>query len=78
MAEVVRKPQVPPTEVLSVRVDASLRKEYAKAREVAHRQDIDLTAMVSAALRDVFTTIIAASGPGKIAAISERRTSATE
>ena len=72
MAEIVRKPQPTPTTVLSVRVEASLKDEYAKARKAAERQNIDLTAMASAALGDVFKAVLGA-GSAKVAALSDRR-----
>jgi hypothetical protein len=72
MAEIVRKPQVAPTTVIALRVEASLKDEHAKARKVAERQNIDLTAMVSAALSDVFKAIMGA-GPGKVSSLSDRR-----
>ncbi len=61
MAEVIRKPQATLTTVLSVRVEASLKDEYAKARKAAERQNIDLVAMMSTALGDVFKAVIGAT-----------------
>ena len=72
MAEIVRKPQPIPTTVLSVRVEASLKDEYAKARKAADRQNLDLSAMISAALGDVFKTVIG-SGPTKVSSLGDRR-----
>jgi hypothetical protein len=66
--EIIRKPQEPATETLSVRVTAGLKKEHARARDVAQRQGIDMTAMVTNALSDVFKAIIQSSG--KVTAIS--------
>jgi hypothetical protein len=66
--EVIRKPQAPATEVISVRVSAGLKKEHAKARDIAERLGIDLTAMASSALSEVFKTITQASS--KVTAIS--------
>ena len=73
MAEIVRKPQPIPTTVLSVRVEASLKDEYAKARKAADRQNLDLSAMMSAALGDVFKTVIG-SGSTKVSSLGDRRT----
>ncbi len=56
--EVIRKPKQPAIEIISVRVTAGLKKDQAKAREIAERLDIDLTAMVTQALGDVFNSII--------------------
>jgi hypothetical protein len=72
MAEIVRKPQPTPTTVLSVRVDASLKDEYAKARKAADRQSIDLSAMMSVALGDVFKAVIGASST-KVSSLNDRR-----
>jgi hypothetical protein len=72
MAELVRKPQPTPTTVISVRVEASLKDDYAKARKTAERQNIDLTAMLSAALGDVFKAVMGAA-PAKVSALSDRR-----
>jgi hypothetical protein len=66
--EIVKKPKPIPTETLSIRVLAGLRKEYAKAREQADRQEIDLMAMISTALSDVFKSVAQASS--KVTAIS--------
>jgi hypothetical protein len=66
--EVIRKPQQPATETISIRVTAGLKKEYAKARDIAQRQGIDLTAMATNALSEVFKTIAQASS--KVTAIS--------
>ena len=62
--EVIRKPQQPATEIISIRVTEGLKKEYAKARDIAQRQDIDMTAMVTNALSEVFKTIIHAGTRG--------------
>ena len=56
--EVIRKPKQPAIEIISVRVTAGLKKDQAKAREIAERLDIALTAMVTQALGDVFNSII--------------------
>ena len=72
MAEIVRKPQPIPTTVLSVRVEASLKDEYAKARKAAERQSVDLSAMMSIALGDVFKTVIG-SGSTKVSSLGDRR-----
>ena len=72
MAEIVRKPQPTPTTVLSVRVEASLKDEYAKARKAAERQNLDLSAMMSAALGDVFKTVIGTSST-KVSSLGDRR-----
>jgi hypothetical protein len=72
MAEIVRKPQPPSTIVLSVRVEAALKDEYAKARKAADRQSIDLSAMMTAALADVFKTVIG-SGSAKVSSLGDRR-----
>ena len=56
--EVIRKPKQPAIEIISVRVTAGLKKDQAKAREIAERLEIDLTAMVTQALGDVFNSII--------------------
>ena len=72
MAEIVRKPQPTPTTVLSVRVEASLKDDYAKARKTAERQNIDLTAMLTAALSDVFKAV-ANAGSAKVSLLGERR-----
>jgi hypothetical protein len=66
--EIIKKPQPPATETLSIRVAAGLRKEYAKAREQAERQNIDLMTMMSTALSDVFKAVAQASS--KVTAIS--------
>ncbi len=72
MAEIVRKPQPTPTTVISVRVEASLKDDYAKARKTAERQNIDLTAMLTAALSDVFKAVMGAA-PTKVSSLSDRR-----
>jgi hypothetical protein len=72
MAEVIRKPQATLTTILSVRVDASLKDEYAKARKAAERQNIDLTAMMTAACSDVFKAVMGA-GTTKVSSIGDRR-----
>lgn len=59
--EVIRKPQQIATEVISIRVTAGLKKEHAKARATAQRQDIDMTTMVTKALSEVFKSIEHAS-----------------
>lgn len=66
--EIIRKPQQPATETLSIRVTAGLKKEHAKAREVADRQGIDMTAMVTNALSEVFKAIVQTSS--RVTAIS--------
>ncbi len=72
MAEIVRKPQPTPTIVLSIRLEASLKDEYAKARKTAERQSIDLTAMMSTALTDVFKAV-ANAGSAKVSVLGDRR-----
>jgi hypothetical protein len=72
MAEIVRKPQTPSTIVLSVRVEVSLKDEYVKARKAAERQSIDLPAMMTTALADVFKTVIG-SGSTKVSSLGDRR-----
>jgi hypothetical protein len=72
MAEVIRKPQPTLTTVLSVRVEASLKDEYAKARKTAERQNIDLVAMMTTALGDVFKAVSGVGTP-KVSALSDRR-----
>jgi hypothetical protein len=66
--EIIRKPQEPATEVISFRVAAGLKKDFAKARDIAQRQGIDLTAMLSNALSEVFKAIAQTSS--KVTAIS--------
>jgi hypothetical protein len=66
--EIIRKPQQPPTEMISVRVTAGLKKEYARARDLAQRQGIDLTAMVSNAVSEVCKAITSTSS--KVTSIS--------
>jgi hypothetical protein len=66
--EIIRKPQQPATETISIRVAAGTKKDFAKARDIAQRQGIDLTAMVSTALSEVFKAIAQASS--KVTAIS--------
>ena len=56
--EVIRKPKQPAIEIISVRVTAGLKKDQAKAREIAERLEIDMTAMVTQALGDVFNSIV--------------------
>ena len=73
--EVIRKPLPPPTTTITVRVEVPVKKEYAKAREIAGRQpDIDMTTMISAAIADVCKAIIAAGG-GKVTPISSASSS---
>jgi hypothetical protein len=72
MAEIVRKPQPTPTIVLSLRVEAWLKDEHAKARKTAERQSIDLTAMCTAALSDVFKAV-ANAGSAKVSSLGDRR-----
>lgn len=67
-AEIIRKPQQPATEMISVRVTAGMKKEHARAREIAERQGIDMTAMLTNALSDVFKAIIQTSS--KVTSIS--------
>jgi hypothetical protein len=55
--EVIRKPKRIATEIISLRVIAGLKKDLAKAREIAERLEIDMTAMMSNALSDVFNAI---------------------
>jgi hypothetical protein len=59
--EIIRKPQQAPTDTVSVRVDVTVKKDFTRAREVAARQNIDLTAMVSAALGDIAKAVLGAS-----------------
>lgn len=66
--EVIRKPQQPATEMISIRVTAGTKKEYAKVRDIAQRQGIDITAMMTNALSEVFKAITQASS--KVTAIS--------
>lgn len=66
--EIIRKPQQPATEMVSIRVTAGMKKEHARARDIAERQGIDMTAMLTNALNDVFKAIIQSSG--KVTAIS--------
>jgi len=72
MAELIRKPQATITTVLSIRVEASLKDECAKARKTAQRQNIDLTAMLSAAIGDVFKAVNGAATT-KVSSLSDRR-----
>ena len=72
MAEVIRKPQATLTTVLSIRVEAALKDEYPKARKAAERQNIDLTAMMTAAISDVFKAVMGA-GSAKVSTLSDRR-----
>ncbi len=72
MPEVIRKPQPTLTVLLTVRLEAAVKKDYTKAREVADRQHIDLSAMMSNALREVFNAVIATAS-GKVAALSDHR-----
>jgi len=58
--------------VLSIRLEASLKDEYAKARKTAERQSIDLTAMMSTALTDVFKAV-ANAGSAKVSVLGDRR-----
>jgi len=62
--EVIRKPKPPETETISVRVIAGLKKEHAKAREIADRLDIDMTQMITNALTDVYGSITRMSTRG--------------
>jgi hypothetical protein len=71
MPEVIHKPQPKPTVLLTVRVEAPIKDEYAKARKVADRQNIDLTSMISTALNDVFKAVTNAA-PTKVTALNER------
>jgi hypothetical protein len=66
--EIIRKPQATATEMISIRVTAGLKKEYARARDLAQRQGIDLTAMVSNAVTEVCKAITQTSN--KVSAIS--------
>jgi len=72
MAEVIHKPQPKPTVLLTVRVEAPIKDEYAKARKAADRQSIDLTSMMSTALSDVFKAVMGAA-PAKVSSLSDRR-----
>jgi hypothetical protein len=72
MAEVIHKPITTPTVLLSVRVEAPVKTEYAKARAAAERQNIDLTSMMSAALSDVFKTVMGAATT-KVLSLNDRR-----
>jgi hypothetical protein len=69
--EIIRKAQPPATETLSVRVAAGLKKEHSRARDVAQRQGIDMTAMVSNALSDVFKAITQTQTSGKVTPITQ-------
>jgi hypothetical protein len=66
--EIIRKPQQPATEMISIRVTAGLKKEHTRAREAAQRLGIDMTAMVTSALSEVFKAITQSSS--KVTAIS--------
>ena len=55
--EIIRKPEETATEIISIRVTTGLKKEHTKARVSAQRQGIDMTAMVTKALSDVFKNI---------------------
>ena len=71
--EVIRKPKQPAIEIISVRVTAGLKKDQAKAREIAERLDIDMTAMVTQALGDVFNSIIHAGTKAGAPAPDDRK-----
>ena len=72
MAELIRKPQATLTTVLSIRVEAALKEEYPKARKAAERQNIDLTAMLTAAIGDVFKAVMGAATT-KVSSLNDRR-----
>lgn len=59
--ELIRKPEQAPTTVIAVRVEAAIKKDFMQARELAARQNIDMTAMVTAALAEVARTILNAT-----------------
>jgi hypothetical protein len=67
--EVIRKPQQTPTGTITVRVELPVKKDFTRAREVAARQHIDMTAMVSAALGEVAKAVLNAN-PAKVTPIS--------
>jgi hypothetical protein len=56
--ELIHKPEQTPTTVISVRVEAAIKKDLARAREKAAREGIDMTAMVTAALSEVAKAIL--------------------
>jgi hypothetical protein len=64
--EVIRKPEQTPTTVISIRVELPVKKELARAREKAARDNIDMTAMASAALLEMARAILN-TGPSKSA-----------
>lgn len=59
--ELIRKPQQAPTGTITVRVDLPVKKDFTRAREIAARQNIDMMAMVSAALGEVAKAVLNAS-----------------
>jgi len=66
--ELIRKPEQTPTTVISVRVELAIKKDFMRARELAARQGIDMTAMCTAALNEVAKTILnAATKPNTMA-----------
>lgn len=59
--EIIRKPQQPATDTITVRVEIPVKKDLTRARELAARQNIDMTAMVSAALGEVAKAVLSAT-----------------
>jgi hypothetical protein len=60
--KVIHKPEQVPTTVISVRVEASLKKDWPRAREKAERDRVDMTAMCTEALSEVVRSILG-TGP---------------
>jgi hypothetical protein len=56
--KVIHKPEEIPTTTISVRVEASLKKEWQRAREKADRDHVDMTAMCTEALGEVIRAIL--------------------
>jgi hypothetical protein len=59
--KVIHKPEQVPTTVISVRVEASLKKDWPRAREKAERDRVDMTAMCTEALSEVVRSILGTS-----------------
>jgi hypothetical protein len=56
--EVIRKPDETPTIVIGVRIEASFKEVWQRARKKAERDHVDMTAMSTKALGEVVKAIL--------------------
>jgi len=56
--EIVRKPDRVATALITVRVKTVTKDDLTRARKIGDKQNLDMTAMIDAALADVATSVL--------------------